>query len=335
VKEALGRRRPSYVFANYEDYGYGQFLLDAESRAYVLSALGGVRDDFLRALLWGTLWDSVREAQLAPSDYIELAIKLLPDERDEVTAQGVLNRVQTAFNRYLSNEQRQAVAARLERTLAGLMMNGDTAGLRITSFRAFQGVALTSEARAMLKKLLRGEVKIPGMELRSRDRFDIVTALLMRVDGDAPALLEAQRKADTTDDAKRYAYAAGAAHAGTEVKKQYFDAYLNDSRLAESWIEASFGPFNAPQQADVTFQYLEPALRALPQLKRTRKIFFVNGWLAAFIGGQCSEDALAVVQSFLQSEQTLDRDLRLKVLEVADSLERCVKLKKKYAAEKR
>ncbi|MCA1849677.1 MAG: hypothetical protein LC672_01160, partial [Acidobacteria bacterium] len=80
--------------------------------------------------------------------------------------------------------------------------------------------------------------------------------------------------------------------------------------------------------------YLEPALRELPKLKRTRKIFFVNGWLAAFIGGQCSEGARATVQNFLERETTLDRDLRLKVLEVADGLERCVRIRNRYAVEK-
>jgi aminopeptidase N len=333
LKEAIGIRRPAYVFANYEDYGYGLFLLDEQSRAYVLEHLGEVRDDFLRALLWGTLWDSVREAELAPSAYIELAIRLIPQERDEVTAQGVLSRVQTAFNRYLSGKQQLELAPRLEGMLATRMLNADTAGLRITSFRAFQSIALTDEARETLKKILRDELKISGMQLRSRDRFDIITALLIRDDRDAPALLEAQSKADMTDDARRYAYAAGAGRASAESKKKYFDAYINDSKLAESWIEASFGPLNAIQQSELTLPYLDPALRELPRLKRTRKIFFVNGWLAAFIGGQCSERAQAVVADFLRREQALDRDLKLKVLEVADNLDRCVKVRKRYAAE--
>ncbi|MDQ3818759.1 MAG: hypothetical protein M3362_13915, partial [Acidobacteriota bacterium] len=63
-------------------------------------------------------------------------------------------------------------------------------------------------------------------------------------------------------------------------------------------------------------------------------IFFVNGWLAAFIGGQCSERAQATVQNFLQREATLDRDLRLKVLEVEDGLDRCVRIRNKYAGGK-
>lgn len=334
VQEVIGKRAPRYVFANYEDYGYGRFLLDDESERAVLNHLGEVSDPFLRALLWGALWDSVREAELAPLAYIELALKLLPTERDEVTAQSVLGRAAAAFNRYLSSEEMQRLAPRLERLLSERMMQAETAGLRITYFRAFQAVAMTDEARSLLKKILGGEVSIPGMTLRSRDRFDIVTALQMRGDREAPALLEKLGRQDTTDDAKRYAYAAGAARGLAETKKTYFDAYLSDTKLAESWIEASTGPFNAIQQSDLTLPYLERALRELPTLKRTRKIFFVNGWLAAFLGGQCNERALGTVQSFLNNNPSLDRDLRLKVLESMDGLERCVRIRTKYAGDK-
>ncbi|HKC65265.1 MAG TPA: M1 family aminopeptidase, partial [Pyrinomonadaceae bacterium] len=334
VKEAIGKPRPDFIFANYEDYGYGRFLLDEKSREYVLKNLGAVKDDFLRALLWGSLWDSVREAELAPLEYLELAIRLIPQEHDEVTAQGVLARAQTAFNRYLSDAQRREIAPKIEQMLADRMINAETQGLRITNFRAFEGVAMTTAARETLKKILRGEMKIPGMELRSRDRFDIITVLLTRDDRDAPALLEAQSKAETTDDARRYAYAAAAAQGDAAVKKKYFEAYTTDTRLPESWIEASLGPFNSIQQSELTLPYLEPALTELPKLKRTRKIFFVNGWLSAFIGGQCSERAQSIVQNFLERETTLDRDLRLKVLEVEDGLDRCVRIRNKYASVK-
>jgi aminopeptidase N len=117
------------------------------------------------------------------------------------------------------------------------------------------------------------------------------------------------------------------------VKRKYFDAYTSDPKLPESWIEASMGPFNSIQEAELTLPFLDAALRELPRLKRTRKIFFVNGWLSAFIGGQCSEQAQAIVQTFLERESALDRDLRLKVLEVSDNLERCVRIKKRYAAQ--
>ncbi|HEX8143504.1 MAG TPA: M1 family aminopeptidase [Pyrinomonadaceae bacterium] len=335
VAELTGKLTPAYVFANYEDYGYGLFLLDEKSMATVLEGLGAVRDDFLRALLWGSLWDSVREAELAPSSYIDLAVKRVAEERDEVTVQSILGRVRTAFNYYLSDAQRREMAVSLEQELMDRMMNAETAGLRITYFRAFQAIAMTEGARSRLKKILSGEAQIPGMTLRSRDRFDIATALMARGDAEAASLLDKLSREDQTDDARRYAYAAGAARADEAAKKRYFDAYLNDTKLAESWIEASLPAFNTIHQAELTLPYLEPALKELPTLKRTRKIFFVNGWLSAFVGGQCSETALRTVRNFLESEKSLDRDLRLKVLEVLDDLERCVRIKARYASSSR
>jgi aminopeptidase N len=333
VREAAGKRRPAFVFANYEDYGYGLFLLDEESRAEVLRSIGAVGDDFLRALLWGSLWDSVREAELPPSDFVELAVRHAARERDDVTLQFILARAQTAFTRYLSAAQTARLAPSFEAMLRDRMMNAETAGLRITYFRTFRDVATTAGARQELIKILSGETKVPGMTLRARDRFDIARALMSGGDGRAPGLLEKLSEGDKSDDARRYAYAAGAAWPDGAVKRRYFDAYLRDKDLSESWIEASLGPFNAPRQAGLTREYLEPALRELPALKRTRKIFFVNGWLAAFIGGQCSDDALAIVRGFLAREQTLDRDLRLKVLEASDGVERCVRVRSRYADE--
>jgi aminopeptidase N len=331
VPEAIGRRRPAYVFANEQDYGYGRFLLDDASRAYVVEHFGALKNEFQRALLWGSLWESVREAELAPADFIDLAVRHAPAERDDVLLAFVLARAQTAYTRYLSEAQRKAAAPALERSLYEGMTLAATPGLRITYFRTYREVASGPEALNNLAGILAGKLEVPGMTLRSRDRFDIIRALTAAGDPRAAALLKAQGEADKSDDARRYAYASAAAAPDAGVKKSYFSQYVGDGGVAESWIEASLGAFNTPRQSALTFPFLEPALRELPTLKRTRKIFFVNGWLAAFIGGQCDERAASAVRDFLAGTPALDRDLRLKVLEAADGLERCVRVRSRFA----
>ncbi len=131
---------PVFVFPNYQDYGYGIFLLDEKSRAYVLENIQNEKDDFLRSMMWGSLWDSVRFYELAPEDYVELVIENLElsnrkrrptsvdprldpkyvetfPETDESTISTLLNRVGTAMNYYLSDEQREKFAPRLEEAL--------------------------------------------------------------------------------------------------------------------------------------------------------------------------------------------------------------------------
>ena len=329
VRELVGRPAPQYVFANHGDYAYGRFVLDDASRAAVLAGVADVGDPFLRALLLDALWEEVRDARLAPVEYIDLAIAQAPRETDEVTVASLVGRTQTALRWYLSPAQRAAVAPRVEAALADGMANAADQGLRITYFRAFVAAATTEDARRTLKALLAGTREVPGVKLSSRERFRIIERLLALGDPEAAELLAEQTQADKSDDGRRYAYAAAAARPDPEAKWRRFLAFLDDASLAESWIDESLAPFNTVEHEQWTSPFLETALEQLPDFKRTRKIFFVNSWLAAFLGGQTSQEALTTTKRFLR-ETKLDPDLRRKVLENLDGLERTVRIRRKY-----
>jgi aminopeptidase N len=255
-----------------------------------------------------------------------------------------------------------ALNFRLENLLIEKMRTALTLGQRVTFYRAFLNIASTENARKVLKEMLAksaangqkapsataggtdtvtaaprtsgGSPTLNGggldIPLKTKDRFDIVTKLAILGDPDASALLAELEKVETSDDAKRYAYAARAAFPTKENREKFWSDFVNNKDISESWIEAAMGPFNSPRHSELSLPYLQRALAELPNLKRSRKIFFVNGWLAAFIGGQKSQGALDVVNKFLAENPGLDRDLRLKVLENVDVVERAVKIRGKF-----
>lgn len=329
IAEAAGKTCPAYVFANFGDYGYGRFMLDARSRQAVMERIGKVEDVLLKTMLWGALWDSVREAELNPHDFIALVLKTLPTETDEELTQTLLGRAGTAFQRYLSEQRQAAIAPQLEALCFDRMTKALELGLRITYFRAFRSVATTVTARQHLKEILSGKLTIPGVDIKPLDRWQIIRVLVANSDAEAAVLLDAERKRDATDDGRKQAYIVEAARADAETKRRYFDDYTKNKAVAEDWIEGSLGGFNSSNQSALTRAYLKPALEALPQVKRERKIFFVLAWLNAFIGGQSDKEALDQVREFLRTNK-LDRDLELKVMEVLDELERTVKIRAKF-----
>jgi aminopeptidase N len=376
----------NYIFPNYKDYGYGIFLLDDKSRDYVLKNIRREKDPFLRSMMWGSLWDSVREAELDPREYVGLVIKNLPTEPDETTVASLVRRVSTALNYYLSEppplgggtnaaaktasrpQKRRSsrptplppahaggsdLRSRFENVLLDRLQHAPTAGQRITFYRAFVANATTAKGREVLKQMLEqasrsrenhpvAEAATPLLRkegspkngkplgLRTKDKFDIVTRLIILGDADAPKLLSELERTETSDDAKRYAYAARAAFGTAENKAKFFADFTSNKNISESWIESAIVPFNSIRHADLTQPYLERALKELPNLKRTRKIFFINNWLSAVISGQRDEKALAIVNKFLVDNPDLDRDLRLKILENVDLVERAVRIRTKY-----
>ncbi|HEX4276407.1 MAG TPA: M1 family aminopeptidase [Bryobacteraceae bacterium] len=330
VPSAMGKACPDYVFGNDEDHAYGEFLLDPKSQTAIIRELPEMTDPFLRALLWGALWDSVRELRMAPSEYLDLSLRLLPAERDAELAVSVLGRTRDAFTDYLSGTQRTAVAERFENLLIREFAAAPTPDLRITYFRGLLAVATTPHARDTLKELLAGRTTIPGVPLKQRDRWNIIGALVAAGDASAAELLAGESRHDTSDDGRKYAYVTGAAFAQPENKKKYFAGYLASSGVKEDWVTASLPLFNRWNQTAVTSAYLQPALDALPQLKRERKIFFVVNWLSSFVGNQNSPAALLSVDAFLK-QNAPDPDLRLKILEVRDELDRTVKIRARWA----
>jgi aminopeptidase N len=330
VPEVLVEKEIAAIIPNYQDYGYGIFLLDEKSREYVLKNIQNEKDDFLRSMMWGALWDSVRFFELAPEEYVKLVVKNISVEQDESTIQTLLSRVSTAMNYYLTDEQAKSLAPGVEKLLIEKVETASGIGQKITYFRALQSIGSSERTKQIFKDLLNGRSNLKNVELKTKDKFDLVTRLIILGDRDGLKMLDALEKTETSDEAKRYAYAARAGVPTAESKAKYWNDFVNNKDLSENWIESAFAVFNTPRHAELTLPYLEKALAELPKLKRDRKIFFVNGWLAAFIGGQKSEEALNAVNKFLAENPNLDADLQRKILENADNLERAVKIRAKF-----
>ncbi len=327
--ELVGKACPDYFFLNAGDNAYGRFLLDTRSRKAVIERLPVISNVFDRTLLWGSLWDSVREAQFAPRDFLEQALRALPGETDEDLAQSLIGHMTTALHRYVNKDVRAQMVPQVETLAADRMLHSAEQDFRIIWFRALRAIAESTQARAQLKNLLSGKLTVPGVELRPLDRWTMVTALIALNDPDADSVLAAEQKRDNTGDGQKYAYTAQAARPDTATKQKYFNEYLHESSRPEDWIEQSLASFNFWNQSELTLPYLKPSLDALPRIKRERKIFFVLAWLNAFIGGQHSGAAQAQLREFLATA-TLDKDLQLKIIEVSDELNRTVKIRRRY-----
>ncbi|MFY9221810.1 MAG: hypothetical protein WAQ98_04030, partial [Blastocatellia bacterium] len=249
------------------------------------------------------------------------------------TVQLVLSNSAIAFSHYLSLTQKNKIAPKLETLIFQQIKSDQSLGLRLTYFRSLPNLISSEAGRKQLVDLLEGKINFDKIELTAKDRWELINNLISQSDPMAEKLLLVEEKQDSSADAQRYSFIAKAARASKELKKNYFERYLQDRELAENWIETSLRAFNSTSQANLTIDYLRPALTALPQLKKQRKIFFINEWLAAFISGQSSPQALEIVQQYLR-ENSIDRDLQLKILEATDRLEKCVKIRSKFANKK-
>jgi len=331
VTAATGLPAPDFVFANLNDNAYGLVLLDPISVKWLEAHIGDVHDAFLRAMLWGAMWDLVRDARLAPTRFIATAVRELPAERDEQIAAGIVGRLSRAVSTYLSDAQESEVMGSVESLLLAGASNAELGyGLRKSQLDAYISLARTPTAVARLTAWL-DSATTAGIPLRQPTRWSIVTHLVERAVPNADALMVVETNRDTTASGKRSAFVAGAAPPSAPVKRRYFTRYFADSTLNEDWATASLRAFNAGDQSKLTLEYLVPALDSLPWIQKNRRIFFLGSWLGGFIGGQRSPEALQQIDAFLGRRSSLPLDLRQKILQARDDLERTVRIRAAFA----
>ncbi len=326
VAAAAGQPAPDFVFANANDNAYALVMLDARSAAWLEQHIGEVPDTFLRAMLWGAMWDLVREARLEPARFLAMVLRELPRERDEQVAGGLLGRAGRTLTTYLSAGQRDDVQLAAESAL--LAQAGDSTrpyGIRKGALDLYVDVSRTPAARARLLAWL-DSTSTAGLPLRQPTRWALVTALAAQAHPEARALIAREAARDTVSGRRR-AFIAGAAFPEATVKRDYFARYFADTTLNEEWATASLGAFNDPAQSALTLPYLTPALDSLPWIQRNRRIFFLGNWITSFMRGQQSAEALRAVDAFLAANPSLGADLRQKVLQARDELERTVRIR--------
>jgi aminopeptidase N len=322
--------RPSLVFANAGDQAYALVRLDTASVRWVEGEVGTVGDPLLRPMLWGALWELVRDARLDPARFVRAALRELPAERDEQVAPFVVARLARAVEAYLGAADDQALRPEVERVLrAGAADTGRAYSVRKAQLDAYVDLARSPAALAHLDALL-DSATAAGAPLRAPTRWAIVTALVARDAPTASRRLEAEARRDSTSEGRRRAFVAGAARPTAAAKREYFGRYFADRALNEDWATASLPAFNTLDQDALTRGYVVPALDSLPWVQRNRRIFFLGAWLTAFLHGQRDPSSLALVERFLATHPALPRDLREKVLQSADELERTVRIRRAY-----
>jgi aminopeptidase N len=334
TRVAVAPAADALIFPNAGDNAYALALLDSTGVAWAerhLGERGDVGDALLRAQLWGALWDLAREARLAPTRYLALASRALPDEQDEQIAGFILGRATRAATRWLGPAQRDSVLPGFEAVLARIADDSTRPyGIRKAHLDALIAVAHTPAALADLDARL-DRATAAGAPLRAPTRWAIVTALVARGAPTADRRLADETTRDSTSEGKRRAFVAGAARPDAASKQAYFTRYFADRALNEEWVTASLAAFVAPGQEALARPYVTPALDSLPWIQRNRRIFFLGSWLDALVGGQGSEEAVREVDAFLAAHPTLPIDLRRKILQSADELRRTAAVRRAFA----
>jgi hypothetical protein len=257
-----GRARPRFVLPNGGGLGYGLFVLDDVSRAYLVDHIEQLPDPLTRGSAWVTLWDNLLEGAIPPPALFDSALRALPPESDEQNVQRILGYAGRIYWRFLSPEQRQARGVRFETVLRDGLSRASTQSQKSAWFSAYRDTVLSAEGLAWLERVWRREERVPGLTLAEPDEITLAMELAVREVPRWKEILEAQlARTQNPDRRDRLAFVMPALSADPAERERSFERFrLLENRRREVWVQDSLQYLNHPLRAAHGQRFVQPAL---------------------------------------------------------------------------
>jgi aminopeptidase N len=257
VPQLAGEIASDFALLNDGDLAYARLALDSASLAVLLKGHLQLDDDLARAVVWGSLWDMVRSAELGAGDYVGISIRCIDIETDPAVFQSLMFRTFMALEEYASIARRgelredlaRAAFDRLKRTPAG-------SDLQLHWTYAFIDAARRPADLAWVAGLLDGRTRLDGLTVDFAVRWAAVTALAT-VGAAGPEVIADELERDPTDMGRRAAAAARAARPVPEAKAEAWEAVANE-RVSLATKRAIADGFHRPDQESLLAEYVQP-----------------------------------------------------------------------------
>jgi aminopeptidase N len=275
------RAEPALVLPNDDDFGYCKVRLDPASLSVLTTSLRRIADPLSRAVAWNSLRDLVRDGELAPQRYVELAARHLPAETDTSIAGQVLGYARTTVaDRYLPRSQRGAALADICGLCEHLLSrpaSRDTDGIRLVAVRGLIDSASRPADIALLRSWLAAGRLPGGPDIDSRLRWQILLRLTV-LGALGLAQIEHEASADTTAAGQLSAARCRSAIPDEAAKQAAWTAMFSDrphgsgsaGSMSGYQLAATAQGFWQADQADLLAGYVPRYFPALAEVAAHR-----------------------------------------------------------------
>jgi aminopeptidase N len=319
---------PRYVLANGEGVGYGLFKIDAATKRFLIDHLPEIGDGLTRGTAWVTLWDDMLEHGTPPDQLFDLAMRTLPQEREELNVSRMLTDSAELFWRYLPSDERPQHAIRLELTLRAGLAQSPTTSMKAAYFAAFRRTVTTSDGLSFLERVWRGQEQVEGLTFAETDFIEMAQDLALRGGDTARRILAEQHTRIGNPDRKaRFAFVMPALSTDAADRDAFVASLARvENRARERWVTDALAYASHPLRRHHAERYIRPGLELLREIQRTGDIFFPLDWTAALLDGHNSPAAAGIVRQFLAEQPEYPPRLRRIIEQVADPLFRSARV---------
>lgn len=325
IPELEGEAQPDLLLLNDDDLTFTKARFDERSLQTAIKHLGSCDDSLARALIWSTLWDTTRDAEMAPSEFVAAVLAHIGQETQSSTLRTVLGQLNTAASIYAAVENRASLA---EQTAARLLELAETADSGSDSqfqlLKAFANFASTSEHLAVVAKLRSGEKILPGLSIDTDLDWVLLTSLV--AGGKAgEAEIAAAETADKTASGVQSAAKARAAIPTAEGKAAAWQSNVITAGVPNLTVRAAGAGFLRAHDTSLLQPYIAEFFNELNNIWEQRSFAISEEIIESYYPLPLASVELAeAADAWLRANENAPRALRRFILEAQADTQRAV-----------
>jgi aminopeptidase N len=333
VPGLVGAACPDLVYPNFEDWGFVKVELDKRSFDTARASLAGVGDPLLRAMLWQSLWDGVRDAKLPLNDFIATALNNAPQEKDYTLLGDVLGKIGAARHYLSAMDPNGAYTRQAGRQLEDMAWNAAVAAKGNDDFQrrwfgAYVNLASSRPALDRLAALLDGKQTLEGLNINQDLRWTIIARLNRYDYPGAASLVQAEQARDKSDSGQAAALAATVVRPDPAVKSEWLGTIQDvKTKLPFSKVRTAMGSLYPAEQTALAEQTAEQRLARLPELDKAAGPVYMRAYGPSMIPASCTPASVKRLQAASTQMKELSAGTRRALLGTLEEDQRCVAIK--------
>ncbi|MCL1898392.1 MAG: aminopeptidase N [Micrococcales bacterium] len=228
VSTQLDQGPADLLLVNDQDLAYAKIRLDPVSLQAAQNQVGQITDSLARALVWGSLWDTVRSAELPASLHLKTIFANLDGETHSTAVQSLLGQVTTMLETYVDPARRLEATLDAADALAGLMLQAPAGSDRqLQLVKAFARHASSGAQFELVEGLLKGTGHLDGLVVETDLRWELLMCLVVGGRADQEAI-DRQLAADPTASGHEQAAGLRAALPTEQAKRTAWQLAVED-----------------------------------------------------------------------------------------------------------
>ena len=328
---------PQFILPNMKDEDYAIFVLDKTSLKNAGMAMTKLPDALSRLQVWFILMQMVRDQELSPLQFMDLAKEAIKFEKDENILGFIFARnsqvrdFRQIYYHFLTVKQRAGYALDFEKILwQRLLTTKPDTSLRSMFFDSYTAFAQSKDSQDRLFVMAHGKNLPEGIKIDPERRWRIYKTLAANSHPEAMRLIENEMKFDPSMLARTMGIGAIASYPDEKSKQDVFTKIFIPGSLTYNELFQASQSFHSANHPELMQNFVEPYFKELTKLDWKKLDDFVKIAFMMFPGGQCSKDVEQMSMKYLKSAKNLSTLSEKAWKEAHGELERCIKTRSSF-----